>query len=51
MSLANILILFILKKDKGLRLYVDYKGLNKVIVKNRYPLPLITKIIDKFSGV
>jgi hypothetical protein len=31
-SLINVLILFILKKDSGLRLYVDYRGLNKVMI-------------------
>ena len=43
-------ILFAPKKDGGLRLYVDYRGLNAIIVKNRYPLPLITKIIDRVLG-
>jgi hypothetical protein len=40
-------ILFTLKKDKTLRLYVDYRGLNRITVKNRYPLPLINKMIDR----
>jgi hypothetical protein len=35
---ADALILFILKKDGGLRLYVDYRGLNKVMIWNRHPL-------------
>ena len=43
-------ILFAPKKDGSLRLYVDYRGLNSIIVKNRYPLPLITKIIDRVTG-
>ena len=38
------------KKDGGLRLYVDYRGLNKVIVKNRHPLPLISETLDRLSG-
>jgi len=29
---------------------VDYRGLNKVTVKNRYPLPLISEILDRISG-
>jgi hypothetical protein len=29
---------------------VDYRGLNAIIVKNRYPLPLISKIIDRVTG-
>ena len=43
---AGILILFTPKKDGGLRLYIDYRGLNTITVKNRYPLLLITEIID-----
>ena len=39
-------ILFAPKKDGSLYLYIDYRGLNAITIKNRYPLPLITKIID-----
>ena len=45
-SPVSIPILFTLKKDGGLRLYVNYRGLNAVTVKNRYLLLLITEIID-----
>jgi len=45
-SPASAPILFTSKKDGGLQLCVDYKGLNAITLKNRYPLPLITKIID-----
>ena len=45
-SPVGVPILFVLKKDGSLKLYVDYRGLNSIIVKNRYPLLLITKIID-----
>ena len=47
---AGVSILFILKKDRGLRLYVDYRGLNKIIIKNRYSLPLISKTLDRFNN-
>ncbi|KAJ1580307.1 hypothetical protein NDA11_003568 [Ustilago hordei] len=40
-SLARSPVLFIPKKDGGLRLCVDYRGLNEITVKNRAPLPLI----------
>ena len=43
-------ILFAPKKDGSLRLCVDYRGLNAITVKNRYPLPLITEIIDRVTG-
>jgi len=49
-SPAGAPILFVPKKDGGLRLCVDYRGLNTITVKNRYPLPLITKIIDQVAG-
>jgi Reverse transcriptase (RNA-dependent DNA polymerase) len=29
---------------------VDYRGLNRIIVKNRYPLPLISETLDRFEG-
>ena len=44
-------ILFVPKKDGGLRLYIDYRRLNAVSVKNRYPLPLISEILDRIAGV
>jgi hypothetical protein len=47
---AGAPILFILKKDGSLRLCVDYKGLNKITVKNRHPLPLVEEILNRFSG-
>jgi hypothetical protein len=49
-SPAGAPILFVPKKDGGLRLCVDYRGLNRVSVKNRYPLPLISEILDRLSG-
>jgi adenylate cyclase class IV len=38
------------KKDGGLRLCIDYRGLNKVSVKNQYPLPLISEILNRLSS-
>src|SRR5262249_1265633 len=40
-SSAGAPILFVKKRDGSLRLCVDYRGINKVTIKNRYPLPLI----------
>jgi hypothetical protein len=42
-------ILFILKKNRSLRLYVDYRNLNKIIIKNRYSLSLIKEILNRFN--
>ena len=39
--------LFVPKPPDGLRMVVDYRGLNKVSVKNRYPLPLIPELLDR----
>jgi hypothetical protein len=37
------------KSNKGLRFYVDYRALNKLIIKNRHALPLIDEMINKLS--
>ena len=42
-------ILFVPKKDGSDRLCVDYRGLNKVTIKNRYPLPLISELLDRLG--
>ena len=38
------------KKDKTLRLCIDYRQLNRVTVKNRYPLPRIDDLFDQLRG-
>jgi hypothetical protein len=48
--LIEIFILFILKKDRDLRLYVDYCSFNKITVKNKYTLFLIGEFIDRLYG-
>ena len=45
-SPAGAPILFVRKKDGSLRLCVDYRGLNNLTIKNRYPLPLIGESLD-----
>jgi hypothetical protein len=42
--------LFVKKKDQSLRLCVDYRPLNAVTVKNKYPLPRIDILFDQFSS-
>jgi hypothetical protein len=46
-SLVGAPILFVKKKDGSLKLCVDYRGLNKITKKNRYPLPLILGLLDR----
>ena len=43
-------ILFSKKKDKTLLLCIDYRQLNKVTIKNRYPLPRIDDLFDQLRG-
>jgi hypothetical protein len=42
--------LFVKKKDQPLRLCVDYRPLNAVTVKNKYPLPRIDILFDQLAG-
>ena len=39
-------VLFVKKKDGSMRLYIDYQELNRVTIKNRYPLPRIDDLFD-----
>jgi hypothetical protein len=43
--------LFVKKKDQSLRLCVDYRPLNVVTIKNKYPLPRIDILFDQLAGV
>lgn len=42
-------VFFIKKKDGSLRLVQDYRALNEMTIKNRYPLPLISELLDKLK--
>ncbi|KAK5842194.1 hypothetical protein PVK06_004524 [Gossypium arboreum] len=43
-------VLFVKKKDGSLRLCIDYRQLNKVTIKNKYPLPRIDDLFDQLKG-
>ncbi|GJV09557.1 putative reverse transcriptase domain-containing protein [Tanacetum coccineum] len=43
-------VLFVKKKDRSFRMCVDYRELNKLTVKNRYPLPRIDDLFDQLQG-
>nr|AAL79340.1 Putative 22 kDa kafirin cluster; Ty3-Gypsy type [Oryza sativa]AAM48279.1 Putative 22 kDa kafirin cluster; Ty3-Gypsy type [Oryza sativa Japonica Group]AAP53268.1 retrotransposon protein, putative, Ty3-gypsy subclass [Oryza sativa Japonica Group] len=43
-------VLFVKKKDGSLRLCTDYRELNKVTIKNKYPLPRIDDLFDQLQG-
>ena len=50
LSTWGALVLFVKKKDGTLWLYVDYRQLNKMIVKNKYLLPRIVDLFDQLKG-
>jgi len=43
-------VIFVEKKDGTKRLCVDYRGLNQVTIKNKYPLPRIDALFDQLKG-
>jgi hypothetical protein len=48
-SLFRAPVLFIKKKDESLQLCVDFRWLNAITGKDRYPLPLTSKLLDTLS--
>ena len=42
--------LFVKKKDRTLKMCIDYRHLNKVTIKNKYPLPRIDDLFDQLQG-
>jgi len=43
-------VIFVPKKDGGTRMCVDYRALNEVTIKNKYPLPRIEDLFDQLKG-
>ena len=43
-------MLFVKKKDGSLRMCIDYRLLNNVTIKNKYPLPRIDDLFDQLTG-
>ena len=44
-------VIFVKKKDGTMRMCIDYRALNKITVKNRYPLPRIDEITVGFDSL
>jgi len=49
-SPAGAPLLFVPKLNGELRLYIDYRVLNSITIKDRYPLPLIEETLDRLTG-
>jgi len=49
-SPQTLLVFFIGKKDGSKRIVMDYHSLNSQTIKNNYPLPLITELIDNMGS-
>jgi hypothetical protein len=43
-------VILVLKKDDTLRMCIDYKALNKKMIKNMYPNPRIDELMDELHG-
>ena len=44
-------LLLAVKPGEGVHIYQDYRGLNNVTIKNRYPLPLIRETLDTLYNI
>ena len=42
--------MFVKKKDRSFRMCIDYRQLNKVTIKNKYPIPRIDDLFDQLQG-
>ena len=43
-------VLFVKKNDGSMRLCIDYRGINNVTIKDKYPLPRIDELLDQLQG-
>jgi hypothetical protein len=43
-------VLFVKKKDGAMRMCIDYRDLNRITIKNRYPLPRVEELFDRLKG-
>nr|GEW01550.1 RNA-directed DNA polymerase homolog [Tanacetum cinerariifolium] len=43
-------VLFVMKKDGSMHLCIDYRKLNRIMIRNHYPLPRIDDLFDQLQG-